>query len=59
VLGAEVLGAEVLGAEVLGAEVLGATHDGSALCHFVADLAREYGFTDVDGRMVPRFKPFG
>jgi NAD(P)-dependent dehydrogenase (short-subunit alcohol dehydrogenase family) len=25
--------------------------------HFVADLAREYGFTDVDGRYVPRFNP--
>jgi len=23
--------------------------------HFVADLAREYGFTDIDGRLVPRF----
>jgi NAD(P)-dependent dehydrogenase (short-subunit alcohol dehydrogenase family) len=27
--------------------------------HFVADLAREYGFTDVDGKQVPRFSPFG
>jgi NAD(P)-dependent dehydrogenase (short-subunit alcohol dehydrogenase family) len=27
--------------------------------HMVADLAREYGFTDVDGRAVPRFAPFG
>jgi len=26
--------------------------------HFVADLAAEYGFTDVDGRRVPRFDPF-
>jgi NAD(P)-dependent dehydrogenase (short-subunit alcohol dehydrogenase family) len=25
--------------------------------HFVADLAREYGFTDVDGRSIPRFNP--
>jgi hypothetical protein len=25
----------------------------------VADLAQEYGFTDVDGRTVPRFAPFG
>ena len=24
---------------------------------FVADLAREYGFTDIDGRQVPRFHP--
>lgn len=27
--------------------------------HFVADLAREYGFTDADGRQVPRFHPAG
>ncbi len=26
--------------------------------HFVADLAREYGFTDVDGKYIPRFNPF-
>jgi NAD(P)-dependent dehydrogenase (short-subunit alcohol dehydrogenase family) len=31
----------------------------SGRIHFVADLAREYGFTDVDGRVVPRFAPFG
>ena len=31
----------------------------SGRVHFVADLAREYGFTDVDGRQVPRFNPFG
>jgi hypothetical protein len=31
----------------------------SGRIHFVADLAREYGFTDVDGRQVPRFAPFG
>ncbi len=30
----------------------------SGKIHFVADLAREYGFTDVDGRHIPRFKPF-
>ena len=30
----------------------------SGRIHFVADLAREYGFTDVDGRHVPRFAPF-
>ena len=29
----------------------------SGRVHFVADLAREYGFTDVDGRQVPRFNP--
>lgn len=27
--------------------------------HFVADLAREYGFTDADGVQRPRFDPFG
>jgi NAD(P)-dependent dehydrogenase (short-subunit alcohol dehydrogenase family) len=26
---------------------------------FVADLAQEYGFTDVDGRFIPKFNPFG
>jgi hypothetical protein len=26
---------------------------------FVADLATEYGFTDVDGKTIPRFAPFG
>jgi NAD(P)-dependent dehydrogenase (short-subunit alcohol dehydrogenase family) len=31
----------------------------SGRVHFVADLAREYGFTDVDGRQPPRFNPFG
>ena len=31
----------------------------SGRIHFVADLAQEYGFTDVDGRAVPRFRPFG
>ena len=31
----------------------------SGRIHFVADLAREYGFTDVDGQQVPRFSPFG
>lgn len=29
----------------------------SGRIHFVADLAAEYGFTDVDGRQVPRFAP--
>lgn len=29
----------------------------SGRIHFVADLAREYGFTDADGRLVPRFDP--
>jgi NAD(P)-dependent dehydrogenase (short-subunit alcohol dehydrogenase family) len=29
----------------------------SGRVHLVADLAREYGFTDVDGRQVPRFNP--
>jgi NAD(P)-dependent dehydrogenase (short-subunit alcohol dehydrogenase family) len=31
----------------------------SGRIHFVADLATEYGFTDVDGRRIPRFDPFG
>lgn len=31
----------------------------SGKIHFVADLAKEYGFTDVDGKQVPRFNPFG
>lgn len=35
-----------------------ATAKSGAVC-FVADLAREYGFTDVDGRQPPRFAPFG
>jgi hypothetical protein len=26
---------------------------------FVADLAEEFGFTDVDGRRIPRFEPHG
>jgi NAD(P)-dependent dehydrogenase (short-subunit alcohol dehydrogenase family) len=29
----------------------------SGRIHFVADLAAEYGFTDVDGRVIPRFAP--
>ena len=29
----------------------------SGQIHFVADLAKEYGFTDVDGRQIPRFMP--
>jgi NAD(P)-dependent dehydrogenase (short-subunit alcohol dehydrogenase family) len=32
--------------------------DKTGKVHFVADLAREYGFTDVDGRYIPRFNPF-
>jgi NAD(P)-dependent dehydrogenase (short-subunit alcohol dehydrogenase family) len=31
----------------------------SGTIQFVATLAEEYGFTDVDGRRVPRFNPFG
>ncbi len=31
----------------------------TAKIHFVADLAREYGLTDVDGKAIPRFRPFG
>lgn len=29
----------------------------SGRIHFVADLAKEYGFTDEDGRVIPRFAP--
>jgi hypothetical protein len=29
----------------------------SGRIHFVADLAVDYGFTDVDGRQIPRFAP--
>lgn len=31
----------------------------SGKVHFVGDLAREYGFTDVDGRVIPAFQPHG
>jgi NAD(P)-dependent dehydrogenase (short-subunit alcohol dehydrogenase family) len=31
----------------------------SGKIHFVADLAAEYGFTDIDGKRIPRFNPFG
>lgn len=33
-------------------------HTKSGKIHFVADLAKEYGFTDIDGRQIPRFNPF-
>src|SRR5262245_41020217 len=29
----------------------------SGKVHFVADLAREYGLTDADGKQAPRFDP--
>ena len=50
--------------EYLGRAVAGLAADPEVMAksgriHFVADLAREYGFTDVDGRQVPRFDPFG
>ncbi|MEW6322446.1 MAG: SDR family NAD(P)-dependent oxidoreductase [Acidobacteriota bacterium] len=49
--------------EYLGRAVAALLGDPKAARHgggirFVADLAREYGFTDVDGRLVPRFNPF-
>jgi NAD(P)-dependent dehydrogenase (short-subunit alcohol dehydrogenase family) len=28
----------------------------SGAVHLVADLAREYGFTDIDGRVIPAFE---
>ena len=31
----------------------------SGKIQFVADLAAHYGFTDTDGRTIPRFNPFG
>lgn len=49
--------------EYVGRAVAGLAADAGVLektgkIHFVADLAREYGFTDVDGRYIPRFNPF-
>jgi NAD(P)-dependent dehydrogenase (short-subunit alcohol dehydrogenase family) len=49
--------------EYVGRAVAGLAADASVMektgkIHFVADLAREYGFTDVDGRYIPRFNPF-
>jgi NAD(P)-dependent dehydrogenase (short-subunit alcohol dehydrogenase family) len=32
--------------------------DKSGRLLFVGDLAKEYGFTDVDGRYIPKFNPF-
>jgi NAD(P)-dependent dehydrogenase (short-subunit alcohol dehydrogenase family) len=50
--------------EYLGRAVAALAADDNVLAktgkiHFVADLAREYGFTDIDGRLIPRFNPFG
>ena len=50
--------------EYVGRAVVALASDKNAISktgkiHFVADLAKEYGFTDIDGRQVPRFKPFG
>jgi NAD(P)-dependent dehydrogenase (short-subunit alcohol dehydrogenase family) len=49
--------------EYLGRAVVGLAADPKVMkktgrIHFVADLAREYGFTDTDDRYVPRFNPF-
>jgi NAD(P)-dependent dehydrogenase (short-subunit alcohol dehydrogenase family) len=49
--------------EYIGRAVAGLAADPDVLAktgkiHFVADLAREYGFTDVDGQSIPRFKPY-
>ena len=49
--------------EYLGRAVAALAADAKVLAktgkvHFVADLANEYGFTDIDGRQVPRFNPF-
>ena len=48
--------------EYVGRAVAGLAADKKVLAktgriHFVADLATEYGFTDIDGRKVPRFAP--
>jgi NAD(P)-dependent dehydrogenase (short-subunit alcohol dehydrogenase family) len=48
--------------EYLGRAVAALAADANVLqktgkIHFVADLAQEYGFTDVDGRFIPRFNP--
>ena len=50
--------------EYIGRAVAGLAADSKVLqktgrIHFVADLAEEYGFTDADGRKVPRFNPHG
>jgi NAD(P)-dependent dehydrogenase (short-subunit alcohol dehydrogenase family) len=50
--------------EYIGRAVAGLAADPDVLAktgkiHNVADLAGEYGFTDVDGRNIPRFNPFG
>lgn len=50
--------------EYLGRAVAALAADGDVLkktgkIHFVGDLAREYGFTDVDGRSPPAFNPMG
>jgi NAD(P)-dependent dehydrogenase (short-subunit alcohol dehydrogenase family) len=49
--------------EYIGRAVAALTADPDVLAktgkiHYVADLAREYGFTDVDGKAIPRFRPF-
>jgi NAD(P)-dependent dehydrogenase (short-subunit alcohol dehydrogenase family) len=49
--------------EYIGRAVAGLSADPDVLektgkIHFVADLAREYGFTDIDGKFIPRFRPF-
>jgi NAD(P)-dependent dehydrogenase (short-subunit alcohol dehydrogenase family) len=49
--------------EYVGRAVAALACDGNVLrqsgrIRFVADLAREYGFTDIDGRQVPRFAPY-
>lgn len=50
--------------EYLGRGVAALAADANVLAktgelHFVADLAREYGFTDIDGKQPPRFAPTG
>jgi NAD(P)-dependent dehydrogenase (short-subunit alcohol dehydrogenase family) len=50
--------------EYLGRAVAALANDSNVMAktgkiHFVADLAGEYGFTDADGKRVPRFSPVG
>jgi NAD(P)-dependent dehydrogenase (short-subunit alcohol dehydrogenase family) len=49
---------EYIGRAVAGLSADRCVLEKSGKIHFVADLAREYGFTDVDGKAIPRFRPF-
>jgi NAD(P)-dependent dehydrogenase (short-subunit alcohol dehydrogenase family) len=49
---------EYIGRAVAGLAADPAVLEKSGRVQWVADLAEEYGFTDVDGRRIPRFDPF-